>query len=330
MVSTATAKAHPNIAFIKYWGNRDQELRIPANGSLSMNLRELETRTRVSFDPSLASDQLILNGNPEEGDALQRVSTMLNRIRNMVRFNTFASVVSENNFPTGAGIASSASAFAALSCAASSAAGLSLSERELSLLARTGSGSASRSIPEGYVEWQAGSDHDSSYAFSIASPDHWDLKDLIVLISEEHKETGSSLGHSLADTSPIQAARVEDTNRRLEICRKALLERDFPVFADIVEQDCNLMHGVMMTSDPPLYYWLPGTLEVIRAVQIWRRQGLPVCYTIDAGPNVHLICPVKEAEKVKLELGSLADVKSILECTPGGPACLLEPDSPGV
>ena len=127
MITTASAAAHPNIAFIKYWGNRDQDLRIPVNGSLSMNLRELETRTRVSFDPSLAGDQLILNGIPEEGAALQRVSMMLNRIRNMVEFNTFANVESENNFPTGAGIASSASAFAALSCASSSAAGLSLS-----------------------------------------------------------------------------------------------------------------------------------------------------------------------------------------------------------
>jgi diphosphomevalonate decarboxylase len=330
MISTASAAAHPNIAFIKYWGSRDQELRIPANDSLSMNLKELETRTRVSFDPSLAEDQLILNGIAEEGAVLQRVSTMLNRIRNMGGLNAFASVESENTFPTGAGIASSASAFAALSCAASSAAGLSLSERELSQLARTGSGSASRSIPAGYVEWQAGTDHDSSYAFSIASPDHWDLTDLIVLISEEHKETGSSLGHSLADTSPIQGARVDDTNRRLEICRKALLERDFPVFADIVEQDCNLMHAVMMTSDPPLYYWFPGTLEVMRAVQIWRRKGIQVCYTIDAGPNVHVICPFKEAEKVKRELSSLEGVNSILECTPGGPAHLLELDFPGV
>lgn len=330
MISIASALAHPNIAFIKYWGNKDQDLRIPANGSLSMNLKELETRTRVSFDPSLAGDQLILNGIPEEGAALQRVSKMLNRIRNIVEFNTFANVESENNFPTGAGIASSASAFAALSCAASSAAGLSLSERELSRLARTGSGSASRSIPEGYVEWQAGTDYESSYAYSIAGADHWDLVDLIALISKEHKETGSSLGHTMADKSPIQGARVKDANRRLEICRKALLERDFTVFADIVEQDCNLMHAVMMTSDPPLYYWLPGTLEVMRAVQTWRRQGLPVCYTIDAGPNVHLICPSKEADKVKRELGSLPGVKSILECTPGGPAHLLEPDFPGV
>ncbi|MCJ7715603.1 MAG: diphosphomevalonate decarboxylase [Anaerolineales bacterium] len=330
MISSATAVAHPNIAFIKYWGNKDQDLRIPANGSLSMNLKQLETRTSVSFDPSLVRDQLILNGNYEEGVSLKRVATLLDRVRNMVGFKAFASVESENNFPTGTGIASSASAFAALSYASSTAAGLCLSERELSQLARTGSGSASRSIPGGFVEWQAGTDHDSSFAFSIAEPIQWDLTDQIVLISREHKKIGSSQGHTLADTSPIQEARVKDAKRRLDICRKALLERDFPTFADIVEQDCNLMHAVMMTSVPPLNYWLPGTLEVMRAVQFWRREGIQVCYTIDAGPNVHVICPTAEADIVKENLNSIDGVNSILECTPGGPACLLEPDLPGV
>jgi len=324
MISSASAVAHPNIAFIKYWGNRNQDFRIPANGSISMNLKQLETRTTVSFDPSLVKDQLILNGNLEGGIVLERVSTFLDRIRRMVEFMAFASVESENNFPTGTGIASSASAFAALSYAASTAAGMCLSERELSQLARMGSGSASRSIPGGFVEWQPGIDHDSSFAFSFADPIQWDLTDLIVLISREHKETGSSQGHTLADTSPIQNARVKDTNRRLDICRQALLERDFPVFAEIVEQDCNLMHAVMMTSVPPLNYWHPGTLNVMRAVQLWRREGMQVCYTIDAGPNVHVICPTSEAKTVKENLSSLEGVNSILECTPGGPARLLD------
>ncbi len=323
MISSASAAAHPNIAFIKYWGNKDQDFRIPANGSISMNLKQLETRTTVSFDPSLVRDQLLLNGNLEDGIVLERVSTFLDRIRSMVEFKAFASVESENNFPTGAGIASSASAFAALSYAASSAAGMCLSERELSQWARMGSGSASRSIPGGFVEWQPGIDHESSFAFSFGDPIQWDLTDLIVLISREHKETGSSQGHTLADTSPIQKARVKDTNRRLEICRQAILERDFPVFAEIVEQDCHLMHAVMMTSVPPLNYWHPGTLNVMRAVQFWRREGMQVCYTIDAGPNVHVICPTAEAKIVKDNLYSLEDVNSILECTPGGPARLL-------
>jgi diphosphomevalonate decarboxylase len=116
----------------------------------------------------------------------------------------------------------------------------------------------------------------------------------------------------------------------LDICRQALLDKDFQVFAEIVEQDSNLMHSVMMTSDPPLYYWQPGTIEVINAVQRWRQEGLPVCFTIDAGPNVHVICPAETADKIRRRLRSLDYVKSVLECTPGGPAWLLEPEIPGV
>ncbi|NQS91894.1 MAG: diphosphomevalonate decarboxylase, partial [Chloroflexi bacterium] len=330
MISTAAAAAHPNIAFIKYWGNQDDELRIPSNGSLSMNLNGLETKTTVSFDTDLEGDHLILNDQTAGADALARVSRLLDRIRKLGEVSTPARVTSENNFPTGTGIASSASAFAALTLAAATALGLCLTEKELSQLARTGSGSASRSVPGGFVEWQAGMDHDSSFATSLASPEHWDLVDFIVLISREHKKTGSSRGHLLAESSPLQAARVGDAPRRLDICRKALLEKDFEIFAEIVEQDSNLMHGVMMTSTPPLYYWQPGTLEIIQAVQGWRKDGLKVCFTIDAGPNVHLICPKSASEAVKRKLSALANIKSILKCTPGGPASLLEPEISGV
>ncbi len=324
MISTASAAAHPNIAFIKYWGNRDHKLRIPANGSLSMNLAPLETRTTVSFDTDLNSDQLTLNGEAAGGQALERVSTLLDLIRTLAKINTYARVVSDNSFPTGTGIASSASAFAALTLAGVTSLGLELPEKSLSQLARTGSGSASRSIPGGFVEWEP--EGESSYAYSIADPEHWDLVDFITLISEEHKKVVSSEGHKLADSSPLQKARVADTPRRLDICRKATLDKDFQAFGEIVEQDSNLMHSVMMTSDPPLYYWQPGTIEVINAVQRWRQEGLPVCFTIDAGPNVHVICPAEAADKIRPKLGSLIDVKSILECTPGGPAWLLEPE----
>jgi diphosphomevalonate decarboxylase len=330
MIQSSAAVAHPNIAFIKYWGNQNQDLRIPSNNSLSMNLRELETRTQVNFDPSLQKDQLILDGNQITGEGLERVSALLDLIRQLADISNPAKVSSQNNFPAGAGIASSASAFAALAAAGCAAAGLSLSEKELSALARRGSGSASRSIPEGFVEWQAGTDHDSSYAFSFAEPGHWELVDLVVLISTEHKEVGSTQGHRLADTSPLQSARVEDANRRLKICRKAILERDFPLFAAIVEEDSSLMHAVMMTSKPPLYYWQPGTMEVMQAVEAWRESGIPVCFTIDAGPNVHVICLKSEVEKVKRKLNTLERVKSILECTPGGGTRIIDGDFPGV
>ena len=330
MKSTAKATAHPNIAFIKYWGNQDHDLRIPANGSLSMNLEGLETQTTVSFDTALDRDQLILNGETTQENALDRVSSLLDRIRKLAEIKTNAQVISENNFPTGTGIASSASAFAALTLASTTALGLCLSERELSQLARTGSGSASRSIPGGFVEWKAGTDHETSFSETIAPPEHWGLVDFIVLVSQEHKKTGSSQGHQIADTSPLQKVRVKDAKRRLDICRKSLLDKDFPTFAEIVELDSTMMHSVMMTSDPPLYYWQPLTLEIMAAVKTWRSEGLPVCFTIDAGPNLHLICPAEASEAVKRKLSALVSINSILTCTPGGPAHLLEPEITGV
>src|SRR5262245_5570591 len=178
-MTTATAEAFANIAFIKYWGNRDNTLRLPMNGSISMNLDGLYTRTTVSFQPSLPFDELIINGHEVRGAGLDRISYVLDIIRGMANIYELAEVMSENNFPSGAGIASSAAAFAALALAGSKAAGLNLSEPELSRLARRGSGSASRSIPGGFVEWQVGTDDKDSYAFSIAPRDHWNLVDCV-------------------------------------------------------------------------------------------------------------------------------------------------------
>lgn len=322
--STASAIAHPNIAFIKYWGNQDHALRIPANGSLSMNLAGLETRTTVEFSPEYSADSLTLNGHPVRGAGLSRVSEMLERVRALAGAIGYAQVTSENNFPTGSGIASSASAFAALALASTAAAGLTLSEAELSALARSGSGSASRSVPGGFVEWLPGTDHESSYAFTIAQPEHWAVVDCVAIVSREHKATGSTGGHALADSSPLQETRVADAGRRLDLCRAAIMDKDFEALADIVEQDSNMMHGVMMTSDPRLLYWLPGTLAVMAAAAGWRKAGLPVCYTIDAGPNVHVLTLAAHAEEVSTRLQTLPGVLQVLQASPGGPAMLID------
>jgi diphosphomevalonate decarboxylase len=319
---SATARAHPNIAFIKYWGNHDHALRLPANGSISMNLDGLHTRTTVLFDPALTSDSLILNGAPASGEALGRVSHLLERVRQIAGMHLFANVVSENNFPTGAGIASSASAFAALSLAATAAAGLKLGAHNISRLARTGSGSACRSVPGGFVEWLADNHDAGSYAFSIAQPDHWNLVDCIAVVSEAHKPTGSTAGHALAESSPLQTARVADTPRRLDICRQAILNRDFTSFAEITELDSNLMHAVMMTSQPRLYYWQAATLAVMRSVQEWRAGGLPACFTIDAGPNVHVICLSTVVDEVVARLQGIPGVLRVIPARPGGAARL--------
>lgn len=317
-----TAQANPNIAFLKYWGNRDGTLRLPVNGSISMNLAGLYTRTTVSFS-SIPKDTLFINDAKVSGKGLERVSSILDLIREKAGIAEHAEVVSENNFPSGAGIASSASAFAALALAGSKAAGLDLSERELSRLARRGSGSASRSIPGGFVEWQAGASDENSFAFSIAPPNHWNLVDCIAIVSAAHKKTGSTEGHATAPTSPLQAARVADAPRRLDLCRRAILEKDFSAFASIVELDSDMMHAVMMTSAPALHYWQPASLAVMEAARAWRAEGLSACYTVDAGANVHVITVEAEAAEIEKNLRAIPGVNDVLVARPGGAAEIL-------
>jgi diphosphomevalonate decarboxylase len=323
MTRSATAVANANIAFIKYWGNRDSCLRLPANGSISMNLDGLETRTTVTCDPSLAADTLTLNGRPLTGAGLERVRAFMDEARRLAGRTDKVFIASENNFPTGAGMASSAAAFAALALAATRALGLELSERDLSRLARRGSGSACRSVPGGFVEWLPGFSDADSYAVSIAPPEHWALADCVALVSAGHKAVGSSEGHALVGSSPLQTARVTDTPRRLELCRRAILSRDFAALAEIIEQDSNLMHAVMMTSRPALFYWQPGSLAVMQAVIAWRKAGIPAAYTLDAGPNVHVICPAEAAPRIRERLLALEGVSRVLLAYPGGAARIL-------
>ncbi len=321
---SAIAVAHPNIALIKYWGNADSVLRIPANGSISMTLGDLFTRMTVRFEPSLQTDRLTINGERASDSALLRVSRHLDIIREMADLKMSALVISESNFPRSAGIASSASAFAALSLAGSRAANLDLDETALSRLARRGSGSASRSVFGGFVELHTGTTDSEAFSEQIAPVKSWDLVDCIAIVSRDSKAIGSTAGHALANTSPIQQARVEDAPRRLKLCRQAILTRCFSRLAAIVEQDNNLMHAVMLTSTPPLLYWLPATIQIMHSVHAWRNAGMQVCYTIDAGPNVHCICAPASANEVEHRLRQLPDVASVICSGPGGPAKLVQ------
>jgi len=272
----------------------------------------------------MEKDELILDGRVPGEVAVERVKRFLDHVRHLAGISDYARVISANNFPMGSGIASSASAFAALSLAASTAAGLNLDEKALSRLARRGSGSASRSVPGGFVEWQAGADDQSSFSTSISPPDHWELMDCIAIVSQEHKETGSQDGHLLAETSLLQDVRVADTSRRLDLCRNAILNRDFEAFAEVVELDSNLMHAVMLTSQPQLIYWQPATLAVMQAIGEWRKNGTPVCFTIDAGPNVHVITPGEDSPRVIADLVQIPGVSKVLASRPGGAACLVD------
>jgi diphosphomevalonate decarboxylase len=322
---TAIALAHPNIAFIKYWGNVDDALRLPVNPSLSMNLGSLHTVTRVEFDPALPGDSLSVNGAEVTGAGLARVSHILNIVRTQSGLTQPARVTSAGNFPVGSGIASSAAAFAALAVAAAAAAGLPAEEAALSRLARLGSGSASRSVPAGFCEWLPGDDA-TSVARSIAPAEHWELVDLVAIVSREHKAVGSTGGHPLARTSSLQAARVAGAPSRQQACKAALLARDLTAMGPVIEEDAVIMHGVMMSSHPPLYYWNAATMALIQATPQWRAEGLAVYFTIDAGPNVHLICLAAQAEAVAAAARRIPGVEDVLASGPGGPARLLASD----
>jgi len=291
-----------------------------------MNLSSLETRTSIYLDGNLTTDQITINGEAVKDREAERLHNFLEIIRNLSGISTYASVCTSNNFPTGSGIASSASGFAALALAGSKAYGLTLHESALSRLARKGSGSACRSIPTGFVEWLPGRDDTDSYAVSLASPDHWQLVDLVAIVNAGQKKISSTEGHHLAVTSPLQSARVLDSNRRLDVCRQAIQHRDFFALAEIAEQDCMMMHAVMMTSTPVLLYWLPATIEVIQRVIGMRGEGIPVFYTIDAGANVHVITTKEFVTGIEMKLQTITSVSSVLISPVGGPARLVSSD----
>src|SRR5215210_2001432 len=328
---SATAIAPANIAFIKYWGMQDVVRTLPYNGSISMNLDACLTTTTVTFDPDLAEDELTLRlyAGPAVADAppqravgrpLQRVSAQLGRLRTLAGVGWHARVESTNNFPSDAGIASSAAAFAALTLAGVAALGLKLDERELSLWTRRGgSGSACRSIPTGYAEWRvpdgrfdAATWDAESYAFSLASPEHWALADVVAVVDAGVKKIGSAENHQLAATSAYFPTRLAELPGRLAGTRDAIARRDLELLGAIIEADAVSMHVVCMTSRPPSFYWNSGTMTVIHAVREWRAMGLHCYFTIDAGSNVHVICDASDRAEIEQRLTALPGVQFVL------------------
>ena len=307
-------RARANIALIKYWGKADPDLNIPAVGSISITLADLWSDTEVEFDESLASDTLILDGErrPEQ---LRRVSQSLDLLRRLAGIRTYARVTSDNNFPTGAGLASSASGFAALSTAAAQAMGIDLSPRELSIIARQGSGSAARSIFGGYVEMHAGSAADGrdSFAEPLLSADRWPLEVVIAITERGEKDIGSRSGmERSASTSPYYPAWVATSENDLQVGRDAILSQDFDALATVAKHNCLKMHAAAMANRPPLIYWNAATLSCVRVVNSLRADGLPVFFTIDAGPQLKAICETGARADVVEALRGVADVEDVI------------------
>ncbi len=317
----ATVRAGSNIAFIKYWGVADAAINLPLNNSISMTLADAYTTTTVHWHErsALAEDACTIDGRHVSGDAAARTGRHLDRLRAVAGVDWRAEVTSANNFPMASGIASSASGFAALTAAGCAAMGLALSPTAQSALARRGSGSASRSLFGGFVEWAQGHDDASSVAHQLFPADHWALRDIVVVVLGAAKAVSSEHGHTLAATSPLNAGRVAATTQALAEVRAAIAAKDIERLGPVIEADALAMHAVMMTGAPSLLYWQPATLELLHAVRRWRSTDkIPVYFTIDAGPNVHLICEAAAAADLEDRLHDFACVQKIIVSRPGG------------
>jgi diphosphomevalonate decarboxylase len=315
-VSIATAVAHPNIALCKYWGKRDRALNLPATPSLSLTLAPYETRTTVNWGAD--ADEAWLNGKLLDGKEAGRVFALLDLLD---PWRPRCVVTSENNFPTAAGLASSSSGFAALVTAADAASGRKRGIAELAVLARRGSGSATRSLHGGWVEWPMGSraDGTDSHGVPIAGPEHWDVRMLVAVLGAGPKETPSTEGmiHT-QQTSPYYPVWTECAPRDVVEARAAVLRRDLEALGTVMERSSMRMHASMFAADPPLVYWRATSLLAMEAVRGLRAGGVGCWYTMDAGPNVKVLTTAADAQVVHAVLGAVATrVESL---APGGPA----------
>lgn len=318
-----TAIAPANIAFIKYWAKADSKERIPKNDSISMCLSEMVSVCTVEFDPQRKSDDITFSGEDVVTEKeLKRIVSCLDRVRTATRVNEYAKVVTKNNFPKATGIASSASGFAALTLASVAAAGADMSEKELSILSRMSSGTACRSIPSGFVRWHKGEDSRSSYAEQIYPPDHWEICDVVVIVSSKMKKISSTKGHELAPTSPFYQARMDGMERKLHAIEEAIQKKDFSSFGRIIEDEALNMHAICLTSTPPIIYWESATLGIIKSVARLREDGLEGYVTIDAGPSVHLMCRQRDSEKFVQHFEQFEGVQKVVVNKPGRGAYL--------
>lgn len=321
----ATARASPNIALVKYWGKRDEALLLPHNGSFSVTLAGLFAETTVEFGPE--RDEGSLDGKPFSAKELHRVTLLLDVVRKRSGLTSGARVVSRSNFPTAAGLASSAAGFAALAIAGSHAAGLPTEATALSALARLGSGSACRSIEGGFCEWIRGSQADGSdsYAVQRFPASHWpELRLLAAECAQEAKAVSSrDAMRTTVETSPYYAAWVKDAEAELPRVRELVGKRDLEQLGALCERNAWRMHATSFAADPPISFLKPATLAVIEAAAELRREGTGAWFTLDAGPNPVVLCLAADEAKVAARL-TAAGARKVTVCAPG-PDAVVQP-----
>jgi diphosphomevalonate decarboxylase len=329
VIVKATAIAHPNIALVKYWGKRDEKLILPHQSSLSVTLGPLAVTTSVEFSAEKGPDFIEINGKQAEGNERRRVADLLTLVRQEARpkrkFGA-ARMISRGDFPAAAGLASSAAAFAALAVAARGAAGFVRDTKAESILARRGSGSASRSIQGGFVRWNRGkrADGKDSFAEQLFTQSHWpELRLLVGMVSREEKEVKSRDGmRSTVKTSPYYSAWAKDAEREVQEIVRHVKRRNLEAVGEIAERNAWRMHATALGANPPVCYLKPATVAVIEACRQLRSEGVGVWFTLDAGPNPVLLTSADdEAAVAKMVMQHGAT--EVVKCAPGGDAQLL-------
>ncbi len=317
-----TAEAHPNIALVKYWGKREGLDNVPATPSLSITLSQLRTRTPVSFDGD-AGVQVTLNGaivrDPKIDACVERLLARTPQPPAALRIET------DNNFPTAAGLASSASGFAALVTAMDAALELRMTESERSLEARRASASAARSLYGGFVTLSGSDDPSTWIARPELAAEAWPLAVVIAICATTPKSVSSSSGMRQSTTSPYYNRWTEIAAVDFDAARAAVAARDFARLADIAEANCMAMHAVMLSARPSLLYWTGATVDCIACIKALRAAGEPVFFTIDAGPQVKAVCEPDAAPRVRAALAQVPGVKDVVVVGLGGPARVTAP-----
>ncbi len=321
----AVARARANVALVKYWGKRQGEGHLPAVGSISLTLADLQATARVG--ETGPGSRFRLNGAAVEGIPEARMAAFLDHVAAGAGVRTRLGAELEVDFPVGAGLASSAAIFCAVATAAASAVGLRRDRRTLSALARRGSGSACRSVHGGFVEWHRGerTDGEDSVAEPLLGEDRWDLGVAVAIVSQAAKACGSREAmERVARTSPLYPGWIEAQAEDLATARRAIAERDLEALGRLAEENCLRMHATCLAARPPILFLRPATWAVVEAVRDLRERGIAAYFTIDAGPQVKVLCRRSDLDGVAAALSRVPGVERVVRTGPGRGVEMLE------
>lgn len=314
-MTTITTIAHPNIALIKYWGKRNASLHLPTKSSIALTLDALYTQTTIKASDK-EHDSIMLNAAIAPERLAHPIIQFIQHVKQLYHINQSIAVTTSNNFPTAAGLASSASGFAALALALNDFFSLQTTPQELSILARYGSGSASRSICGGFSLWHKGlcDDGSDSYAEQLFPATHWpELRVIVVVVNQTCKTISSrdAMQQSVA-TSPSYADWIKKSEDRIDLMKQGIAEKNIHLIGELAEQDCLDMHQTMHDSKPPINFFVPATYTIIRTIRELRhKQSIPCYFTIDAGPNVKILCFEKNVTTI---LEQLYEINGVINC----------------